>query len=98
MATENERPAAFTVRNVGGEWQVFLVERDKWLTCECEDDARAISNAPVLKYDALAGGRSGRAFADELERTAKALGKYHLGPGSRFFTRRAEEVRREECS
>jgi hypothetical protein len=77
-----------------GTWQVLISERDDvWLTCDSEEDARAIAAAPVLEYEALARVKSGPQFAAELEKTADALAKYRMSFGSRFLRRRAQEVR-----
>lgn len=77
-----------------GTWQVLISELDDvWLTCDSEEDARAIAAAPVLEYEALARVKSGEHFAAELERTADALAKYRMSFGSRFLRRRAQEVR-----
>jgi hypothetical protein len=77
-----------------GRWEVLISERDDvWLTCDSEDDARAISAAPVLQYEALERLKSGELFAAELEKTADAMEKYRMGFGSRFLRRRAEEAR-----
>ncbi len=77
-----------------GQWQVLISEADDiWLDCESEEDARAIAAAPVLQYQALARAESGPQFAAELRKTADVMEKYRMGFGSRFFRRRAEEVR-----
>ena len=83
---------AFPVRQVKGRWEVQLPP-DKWLPCESKEDAELIAAAPVLEYESLEKTRSGVAFADKLENTARALEKYNIGFGSRFFQRSADEVR-----
>jgi hypothetical protein len=76
-----------------GTWQVLISEHDAvWLTCDSEDEARAIAAAPVLEYEALARLKSGPQFAAELEKTAKAMAKYRMDFGSRFLRRRSQEA------
>lgn len=78
-----------------GQWQVLISEPDHvWLTCDSEDEARAIAAAPVLEYEALAHLKSGEGFAKELERTAEALAKHRMSFGYRFFTQFAGEARK----
>lgn len=77
-----------------GRWEVLISERDDvWLTCDSEDEARAIAAAPVLQYEAMEQLKSGEPFASELEKTAEAMEKYHMGFGSRFLRRYAQRVR-----
>lgn len=77
-----------------GHWQVLISELDDvWLTCDSEEDARAIAAARVLEYEALAQLKSGEQFAVELEKTADAMEKYRMSFGSRFLRRRAQEAR-----
>jgi len=76
-----------------GTWQVLISERDDvWLSCDSEEDARAIAAAPVLEYEALARVNSGPQFRAELEKTADAMARYRMSFGSRFLRRRAQEV------
>lgn len=76
-----------------GTWQVLISGRDEvWLSCDSEEDARAIAAAPVLEYEALAQVKSGPQFAAELEKTADAMARYRMSFGSRFLRRRAQEV------
>lgn len=80
-----------------GPWQVLINEADDvWLTCDSEDDARTIAKARVLEEEALERGDSGEQFAAELERTADAMEKYHMGFGSRSLRHRAQEVRQQQ--
>jgi hypothetical protein len=90
-------PFPWEVRELpDGSWQVLISERDDvWLTCESEDEARTIAVAPVLQFEALGQLNSGEQFAAELEKTADAMAKYHMGFGSRFLRRRANEVRQQ---
>ncbi|HUG94399.1 MAG TPA: hypothetical protein VML55_26445, partial [Planctomycetaceae bacterium] len=92
------RPSPWEVRGLpDGTWQVRISELDDvWLTCESEEDAQAIALAPALKHEALERLKSGDDFAAELERTAAVMEKYHMGFGSRFLRRRAQEVRDRE--
>lgn len=82
------------VREREGHWEVLISEPDDvWLTCDSEEDARAIAAARVLEYEALAQLRTGPQFAAELERTADVMERYRMGFGSRFLRRRAQEMR-----
>ena len=85
----------FPVRDRQCRYEVLIAPADMWLTCETEEDARAVAAAPVLEYASLHGHGTGDEFAAELERTADALDKYRMQFGSRFFRRRAEEARRQ---
>jgi hypothetical protein len=76
-----------------GRWQVLISERDEvWLTCDSEEDARAIARAPVLQYEAMERTKTGESFAAELERTANVWEKYRMDFGSRFLRRHAQRV------
>ena len=78
-----------------GSWQVLISEPDEvWLSCDSEDEARAIAAAPVLEAEALVQLKSGDHFANELEKTADALAKYRMSFGSRFLKRQAEVSRK----
>ena len=91
---QEQGPNRLPVRQIGGQpWEVLLPSSE-WLACACEEDARVIANVPVLKHESLGQLRSGEQFAFELEQLADALGFYFTGNfGSRFFRRRAKEVR-----
>jgi hypothetical protein len=95
MEEQTGIPKPFPVRKVDNDqWEVLIVPEKNWLTCVDENDARAISAAPVLEYESLEKIKSGTSFAAELEKTADVLEKYHIGFGSRFFRGRAEEARK----
>jgi hypothetical protein len=81
------------MREREGHWEVLISEYDNWLSCDSEDDARAIAATPVLKDEALAQERRDPQFVSELERTADALARYRLGFDSRFLRRYAEKLR-----
>jgi hypothetical protein len=88
-------PSTFPVRKVGdGGWEVLIADENMWLSCASETDARIIARARILEYESLEGTRSGDAFAAELDELASTLEKYRMGFGSRYFRRRATEVRR----
>jgi hypothetical protein len=77
-----------------GRWEVLVSEtNDQWLTCDSEEDARAIASTPVLEDEALDRLKSGPQFRSELEKTADVLEKYRLGPKSRFLRRLVQKVR-----
>lgn len=96
MQANQELPQPFPVRNVDGRgWEVLIATENTWLPCHTEHDARVIASAPVLEYESLEKTRSGNTFAANLEELAHMLHKHDMGFGSRFFGRRAEEVRRE---
>lgn len=91
-----DRRDSFPVRQVGdGDWEVLIASEDIWVQCETEKDARILSRAPKLELDALERARSGLEFAAELDALADVLERCQIGFGSRFFRRRAAEVRRE---
>ncbi len=95
MDQHDRVPEPFPVRKVADQqWEVLIATENTWLSCETEEDARIIAKGAVLEYESLERTRSGPAFADELERQADTYKKYNLLTGSRFFGRRAEEVRR----
>ena len=89
------KPGPFPVRelrNLG--FEVYILDENRWLRCETGEDARILSRRPVLEYESLERERSGSAFADELARLSATMRKYNMGFGSRFFGRRADEVRK----
>jgi hypothetical protein len=82
----SEKPEKLPVRKVGdGPWEVLVVGKDRWLSCDSEDDARIIAATPVYEYDALERVRSGPKFADELRHLADLLEKYRMGFGRVSF-------------
>lgn len=82
------------VREREGRWEVQISETDDlWLSCDSEDDARAIAAARVLEDEALSRLKTGPQFAAEVEKTADVMEKYRMGFGSRFLRQRAEELR-----
>ena len=90
----DEKPDAFPVRVLSdGTAEVLLIPEDKWLSCEGEQEAKIIASAPVLNYERLVENRSGVEFAERLGEVSRALEAHHIGFGSRFFARRAEEAR-----
>ncbi len=99
LATEElciyPRPFPWKVRELpAGTWQVLISEPDDvWLTCDSEEEARAIAAAPVLQYEALGRLKAGEQFKAELEKTADVMQKYRMGFGSRFLRGLAQEVR-----
>ena len=81
-------------RKVGdGDWEVLVVPEDKWIPCASEEEARMLSKAPILKNESLERSRCGSDFAEELEQLAVVLLAHGMRAGSRFFKRRAAEVR-----
>jgi hypothetical protein len=70
----------------------MIASEETWLSCETEEDARIIANAPRLEFETLSGSRSGEEFAAELEETARVFEEYHMGFGARFLRRRAKEA------
>jgi hypothetical protein len=89
-------PQPMPVREYEGTWQVLIsVQDDNWLSCDSEEDARAISIVPVLKYEALQEIKCDPDFADELEKSADALARYRMSFGARFLKRRADEIRKK---
>lgn len=94
MSEQNLRPDLFPVRKVSDQdWEVLIASENNWLPCQSEDDARVIASGGQLEYDALECTRRGREFADQLQKLADTLEKYHVGVGARFFARRAGEAR-----
>jgi len=84
------RPQPFPVRKVGDrKWEVLIADRDTWLPCETEHDARIVARAPVLEYESVERTRTGPVIAAELEQVADALAKHGMGFGARFLHRRA---------
>ena len=89
-----DQQSLLPVRQRNGEtWEVLLVDNDCWVKCETESDARKIARVRLYEHESLQRTRDGIAFAEELEQLADALERCRIGFGSRFFRRRAEEVR-----
>jgi len=74
---ENEaKPRPLPTRHVAGQgWEVLIVQNDRWLQCDTEQDAQAIAASSVLEYECLAERRQDIAFADQLEETARVFKK-----------------------
>ena len=83
-------PAPYAIRRVGDRWEVQV-----WMDCgEIDQDARAIAMMPLLSYEYRQGLRSDLAFANDLEKTGKALAKHGINAlMSRFFIQKAVEIR-----
>lgn len=90
---DNNSPVRFPVRKLGSQWEVLIVDENRWLPCRTENDARKISRAPILYHASLERTRRGPKFALELEEVADALFKYRIEFGSVFFRRCAELAR-----
>ncbi|MBL7152683.1 MAG: hypothetical protein ISS79_03135 [Phycisphaerae bacterium] len=78
-----------------GKWQVQNAP-DNWITCETEEDAKVISNAPIVLHKSYEAIRPDESLAAELEKTAEKLEQYTISFGSRFFGRRAELMRGDD--
>lgn len=78
-----------------GVWEVEN-SPGHWIKCETEDDARTISNAPVLSEKSHNAVCPDQTTAAELEATANVLEHYSIGWPSRFFRYRARVLRGEE--
>lgn len=75
-----------------GQWQVQISEFDDiWFTCATEDDARTISDSPVLESEA-SRLKAGDTFAAELTKTANVMQKYGMVVGSAYFDDLAQKL------
>ncbi len=92
-----ETPKRFLTRELDGKHEVLIIPEDKWLTCQNKGDADAIARVPILEYEALARGRTGSAFATELEESADAMKRHRMGFGHRFLRHQAQEARRDRA-
>ena len=93
----SEIPTDLPIRCRGNQWEVLIVDRNSWLTCDNEQDARILSRAPVLMYESPdEETRKGSSLAEELEQTTRTLQKYELADCRlyRSLLRRSKEVRR----
>jgi hypothetical protein len=94
MMNSDDLPSRWPVRKVGqADWEVLVVPEGRWVSCASEEEARLLAKAPVLKSETLERLRAGTGFAGELERLAEVLAGHGMGVASRFFRRRAAEVR-----
>ena len=75
-----------------GNWEIENAPGN-WITCHTEEDARIISNAPVVLEKSWRVEIPDEALAAELEEVSKKLQDYRIGFGARFLQHRAEVIR-----
>jgi len=78
-----------------GTWEVENVAGN-WIRCHTEQDARILSNAPVVLEQSYTSVFPDEALAVRLEETAQILEDYKIGFESRFFRSRAKRARGEQ--
>lgn len=78
-----------------GTWEVEN-SPGNWVRCHTEEDARMLSNAPIVLDRSYRTQFPDNALATELEETAAILEEYTIGWGSRFMRWRAQCARGEE--
>jgi len=69
---------------------------DNWITCETEEDAKIISNAPIVLAKSHVATRPDELLAADLEKTAEKLEQYRIGFGSRYLRRQAQLMRGDD--
>jgi len=92
--TKKQRIGLTVRRSDNGKWQVENVPGN-WITCHNEEDARILSNAPVLLGQSYSSPNE--ALAANLEETAQKLEDYKIGTDGftpRLFLHQAQSVHR----
>ena len=75
-----------------GKWQVENIPGN-WITCETEEDARILSNAPIVLHKSYVAMPPDEPLAAALENTAEKLEQYKIGFGSRHCRRQVHLMR-----
>ena len=75
-----------------GNWEVES-SLGNWIKCENEDDAKILSNAPIVLQESYEILPPNKKVAAKLDRTAKKMKQYNISFGSRFFQQRAKLAR-----
>jgi hypothetical protein len=75
-----------------GKWEVKN-DRGIWIKCENEEDARILSNAPIVLQESSEVFYPNEKAAVMLDRTADKMEQYNMSFGSRYFRAMAERAR-----
>ena len=79
-------------RTDDGKWEVEM-RGGKWVRCETEEDAKILSNAPVIEASWLKTRSHNKALAARLENTAEKMDQYDMRTSDRRFRRWAKLAR-----
>ncbi|MDD5064224.1 MAG: hypothetical protein PHQ35_05625 [Phycisphaerae bacterium] len=75
-----------------GTWEVKN-DRGIWIKCENEEDAKILSNAPIVLQEGSEVFYPNEKAAAMLDRTAEKMEQYNMRSGSRYFRAMAERAR-----
>jgi hypothetical protein len=75
-----------------GEWEVKN-DRDIWIKCDNESDARILSNAPIVRQKSFEVFHPNEESASELDKTAEKMEQYNMIDGARYFRAIAARTR-----
>ena len=75
-----------------GKWEVEN-SPDNWIQCENEEDAKTLSNAPIILQKSFEVFHPNEEVAVMLDRTAEKMEQYNISFGTRYFRAMAEKAR-----
>ena len=75
-----------------GKWKVKN-NSGNWIKCETKEDAKILSNAPIVWHESYKASRPNKSLADRLDRTAEKMEQYNMGSTARRFRNRAKLMR-----
>lgn len=89
--TKSAKPLPLRQAN-GGEWEVKDASGN-WIKCETEEDAKILSNAPIVREASYKTTFPNKTLAARLEKTAEKMEQYNMLSTSRLFRKRAKLAR-----
>ena len=75
-----------------GKWEVEN-SSGIWIKCENEEDAKILSNAPIVLQESFEVFHPNEKAAAMLDRTAEKMEQYNMSFGGRYFRAMAEKAR-----
>ena len=91
-----EKSQPLPVRNRAGKWEVFIVDDNRWLACESEDDARTIAAAAGLMHVSPEMGLTDPDMVQQIRKASATFSKYHMSFGSELLKHFAERADNDE--
>lgn len=78
-----------------GTWEVKN-DSGIWIKCENEEDAKILSNAPIVLKESFEVFHPNEKVAAKLDETAEKMEQYNMSLGSRYFQAMAKRARGDQ--
>jgi hypothetical protein len=89
--TKSAKPLSLRQSGDGG-WEVENIPGN-WIKCKNEEDAKILSNYPIVLKESFKVLLPNEEVAEKLDRTAEKMEQYNMSVGARYLRARAEKAK-----